>query len=475
MHRDILCKALLEHYLDDSQVHRGLLVLLPRESLKTTFTHGAFALFILLRGKHLHQRDERIQLIHHKDVMAQRNLVDLKAKLVQHPWIKEVWPEFSAPEDFGTKAAFTVPCKSLQGPKEDSVIAMGMGASFTGSHCDWQLYSDAVNEDHVDSKTVRDEAEQKYTLTRYMLNSRRGKEVMDGTRYHPNDLYGKNIKANVDGTAIYKVVCHAAIADDDALLYPTHLTRDFLEKRRQEEISRRGNDDFWWLQYQNRATSSRMIAANWDWVRHCSQSEIPPGAMRCIFVDPAWKGTDNSGEGDSASIQAWAFERRGSLTFYYLLDGFHSNDITDAEGRAFIFQLMKRYGVVSVAPEEHGGKAFKRSLSAEANTRGAYIEVLDLKSQNVNKGQRITTFLGQAQAGRVFVCKEANADLIEAFKDQFRDFPQVDHDDALDCAAYSCDPVVAERVVPYWNAFAEPWWNRKREEQEPKRTRYCAL
>lgn len=474
LHRDQFCRALLEHYLDPSREFRGLILLAPRESFKSTFTHGVFAMFILLRGKHVLGRDERIQLIHHKETQVIQNLVKLKAKFIQHRWLKEVWPEFCAEEDFGSQRSFDTPCKEPGVLTEPSVVASGMGASQTGFHCDWQLYSDAVTEDHVDSKLERDNAELRYTTSRYMLDSLRGKEVMDGTRYHPQDLYGKNLAANVSGKPIYRSLILSAISEDNVLLFPNRLSYEFLESRRQEEISRRRNDDFWYLQYQNQPRVSRLIAAQWEWIRHCKREEVPATTWRAIFVDPAWKGTANSGEGDFASIQVWAFERRGNLTFKYLLDGVHANDLTDLDGRSIIFRLMRRYGVVDVAPEEIGGRSFRESLVREAAQRGVFINVIDLKYTNVGKSQRITNFLGECQRGLVFLCDEADSDLLEHFRDEFVNFPQVDHDDALDAAAQSCDPAVAERCAPLFNSIALGGFD---DEEEPiaRRTRYCTI
>ena len=218
-----------------------------------------------------------------------------------------------------------------------------------------------------------------------------------------------------------------------------------------------------------------MIAAQWEWVQHCKQEEVPHSTYRCIVVDPAWKGTDNAGEGDSAAIGVVAMEKRGTFVYRYVLDGLVSNELTDAEGRSAIFQFMKKYGVVDVGVEEFGGKSFKQSLRNEAQTRGVWINVLDdLKLQRTNKSQRIVNFLGEAQCGRVWLCEECDYDFKEKFEEQFRDFPQLEHEDVLDALAYSCDPALSGLVVPAWNENTLPWWQRKQEESLPRRTRYCA-
>ena len=85
---------------------------------------------------------------------------------------------------------------------------------------------------------------------------------------------------------------------------------------------------------------------------------------------------------------------------------------------------------------------------------------------------------GHMQAGRVFLCEGCDPDLLGAFKDQFENFPQIEHDDALDCAGYSCDPAVNEQYVPAFDSDkgrpARPWLKPKVEPEPLRYTRYCA-
>lgn len=478
LHRDQLCRNLLDHYLSDPADYAGLIVLLQRETLKTTFDHGVLPMFISLREKHLHGYDVRIALIHHREMQAAEGASRLKAKSVQHARFKKTWPEFAADEEYGTKAQFDWPCKVAGTVQEPSILATGLGARLTGLHFDWMLYSDPVTEEHIKSKLIREEALQKYQASRFMLDSVRGKEVIDGTRYHLHDLHAKNLKAMVNGRPAYRqLIVGAGGYDDRPLTYPNRQTKEFLERRRQEEISRSGNDFLWWLQYQNIAKASTMIVADRAWLKECPLGDVPATSWRVVLVDPAWKGTKNAGEGDSASIQVWALEMRGSLILRYFLDGVHSNMLTGEDGKREIFRLMRRYGVLDVAPEERGGYSFKTSLANDAASRGTFINVIDLKTSGLGKNTRISTFLGACQRGEVFICDSVPQDVKARFLSEYDDFPQLEHDDALDCAAYSCDSALEEAYVPVFNSGAlastKPWWAQ---EPEPaRRTRYCGL
>jgi len=137
---------------------------------------------------------------------------------------------------------------------------------------------------------------------------------------------------------------------------------------------------------------------------------------------------------------------------------------------------MRQYGISDVAPEELGGKGFSSRLENEGVSRGWFTHIVTLK--NVRKEKyglsRIVGWLGVLQAGRIWLCDECDPELKEALEDQVREYPQVDHDDALDCAAYTQDPGITENYVPRFNEdMLTPQF--KKEEEEPRRTRYCQL
>ena len=77
----------------------------------------------------------------------------------------------------------------------------------------------------------------------------------------------------------------------------------------------------------------------------------------------------------------------------------------------------------------------------------------------------IVSFLGEMQSLRVFISTECDEQLKNAFLDEFEDFPQLDNDDALDAAAFTCDPAIAESYAPMFNTYAQgrQWRQRRRE------------
>ena len=206
--------------------------------------------------------------------------------------------------------------------------------------------------------------------------------------------------------------------------------------------------------------------------------DIPEGAWPVLPVDPSWKGTENWGEGDAAAGQMWFMARRGGLILRYLVDGFHSRELSSNDGEAEIFRLLQKWGCRAVAPEEYGGTTFRTQLRNAAIALGLPLQVIPLKLKQTAKGQRMCGFLKEAEAGRVFIVKDSiPPHVLSALCDQMDNYhPDMDDDDALDCAGYSCDPNIASAWAPAWNAgrskVAEAM---RRQQSEAQRTRHCGL
>ena len=139
----------------------------------------------------------------------------------------------------------------------------------------------------------------------------------------------------------------------------------------------------------------------------------------------------------------WFMARRGGLILRYLVDGFHSRELSSNDGEAEIFRLLQKWGCRAVAPEEYGGTTFRTQLRNAAIALGLPLQVIPLKLKQTAKGQRMCGFLKEAEAGRVFIVKDSiPPHVLSALCDQMDNYhPDMDDDDALDCAGYSCDQI----------------------------------
>lgn len=456
LHRDKLSAEDVRYYFAEPEETAGHLLLMMRGSYKSTFRHGVVPLWITLREFYLNNYHAKIGLIHQLEDKAISNLIRLKSKALAHPWFKSTWPEFSSDKDFGTKKELTWPCvPDVKYAAEPSIIARGIGADLTGYHFDHIFFSDLVVAKHITSQQERTMTKKRHDATMYTILS--GKPWYDGTRYHPRDLYADMIDAKDDetGESMYRVFQLKAEEEDGTLNLPHKYPKKTLDNMQRKEISRSGNDLLFHLQMNCNVYSTHAVASDIRWLRDTELLKVKRGGFRVITVEPAWKGTDTFGKGDFASIQVWNLIRKGSVIEYTLIDGVHSNSLTDDEGITNILKLARRYNVKHAAPEERGGKSFRQRLKNESLSNGWPLVVIDLQSMQTGKDQRMAAFVGQAQAGRVYVCKDCNPALRAAFIDQFGDFGQLEHDDALDGAAYVCDPVMSEYYSPHFGGYAE--------------------
>lgn len=482
LHKGELCRAFLDYYFYEPKEKgkaleriAGLLILIQRDSFKSTFNHGVFPQWVSLREKVVNDRDIRVLMLHHREEQASLNLQRLKSKSIQSKFFKDTFPEFSSELDFGTKTKFDWPCKKDGIFSEPSVFAAGLGARMTGLHFDWSFNDDLVTDEDRTSKLIRDSSLFKYRTSRYMLDTKSGKEVNTGTRYHINDLWAKlEASQHASGKKMYSFLHIQAggAGTDFSLSYPNRHTQDFLDQRRRQEVATSGNDILWWLQYQNLARADRLMATDRGWLRFVEMKELRADMARVILVDPAWKGSKNAGTGDDAAIAVIGFEKRGFLTMTYLLDLIVSDLMTSLDGENAIFQLMKQWGVTDVAVEEFAGHTFRTDLENEAASRGVYINLVDLKSKQTSKQERIMTFLRRVQAGQFHILNSCRQQ--DVFLGQYDDFPQnIDEkNDAIDVVAYSADEAIATLFAPRWNteALGDEWMPPP---PEHTRTRYC--
>lgn len=510
-HRDIICANTVEYALNDSK-DRGMLMLGPRESLKTTFQHGGAPLWFMLRNYWLLDKFVSQALIHHKDEMAWKNLDRIRLRMAHHAWFKKIWAECSAPPNtLGSKKAIRLPCAPKgEGGAEAHIEAGGMGGSLTGSHYAAIWFSDLVTEDHKNSPTLREDTLEKHTSMKYLLDRVGGRRLYDGTMYHPHDLWNTFLSSkDKKGKCIYRTVVvgagyeeareliEAGSAPDSpevisVLTLPGKWTWENMEADREEFILNVGHDDFFWAQIENKIHTERTIATNIDWLKYVEEDQIHPGGISCVFVDPAWKGTAEQGIGDYASIQVWTYERRGPIVTKTLRDGIRSNTMSPKDGMDTIFTLGRKYGCIFCAPEQTGVSGIRAMIEDECIIRGYFMQVIKLKDTFANyrkvnkaaggkKGARIMQFIAEAQAGRIYISEDCDPGVRLALESQFENYAPgaLKYDDDIDCASMTGDSAVKETVIPVNDSSGSnvPFWARgpKTEPVDQRRTRYCNL
>jgi hypothetical protein len=154
LHREILCQSVLDYYFSAPGDDSGLLILMPRDTFKSTFMHGVVPFWIALREKFVNGRNVVSAMIHQKEQQAVANLSRIRSKIVAHQWLKEFWPEASAGDSDArnTKTAVWWPWVRKGDVPEPSLMAARLGADFTGFDFHNIFCSDLVIKEHMQSR-----------------------------------------------------------------------------------------------------------------------------------------------------------------------------------------------------------------------------------------------------------------------------------------------------------------------------------
>src|SRR6185295_1213997 len=217
---------------EDAKTHQ--LVLLPRGHRKSYYAAVLCAWYIT--------RNPAITILYISSAsyLAIKQLKAIKDILTSDNYLY-YWPEM-VNEDEGKREKWTEreiavdhPKRRIEGIRDPTVFTAGLTTSITGLHCDLTIMDDVVTADNAWTEEGRNKVAQQYSLLSSIENPG-AKELIVGTRYHPNDLYGTLLDKKVQ---IYDEVGDLV---EDADLYEVFL--------RQVEDRGDGSGQFLWPRQQ---------------------------------------------------------------------------------------------------------------------------------------------------------------------------------------------------------------------------------
>jgi len=210
------CEASLEYFIGYihpkrllGNVHRELIsficnpdlpkykiVLLPRDHMKSTMA-AYWVVWMLTRNPAL-----RILYISSTANLAVKQLKFIKDILCSDAY-RALWPEMVNKEEMlrekWTEKEISVdhPLRKEEAIREPSIFTAGLTTNITGLHCDITVFDDGVVAGNAYTQEGRDKVAEQYGY----LSSVQGAvplELIVGTRYHPNDLYGNLIAREIE-------------------------------------------------------------------------------------------------------------------------------------------------------------------------------------------------------------------------------------------------------------------------------------
>ena len=211
-----------------------ILLMLPRDHLKTTWTKARIAQLLLQNP------NRRIGLFSQSPRVVRGSLRHIKSIFAQlHPIFPEIIP---APgKDYhGWEKSTDTQLTMKRDPElgyvpEDmpQITALGAGAKVTGLHLDWLFADDIISPETVTTQVQMEKSEEWWAYMQSILEPG-APTTMTGTFYHYNDLYNKIIK---EGQFPKNAIFIRPAIENGEILYRTWFTHEMLDKIRKRQGS----------------------------------------------------------------------------------------------------------------------------------------------------------------------------------------------------------------------------------------------
>ncbi len=305
--------------------------------------------------------------------------------------------------------------------------AAGVGGQIVGSGADGLIIDDPVkSREQAMSPVYRDKVDEWYENDAYTRLSPDGWVIIIATRWHEDDLCGRNAKKQADGGDEWTVlelreICEEG--DDDplgrepgAVLWPSRWPK---EKTR---TIRKTQPHVWWPQFQQRpsAATGGMYQRGWMNGRY-DPDVLPEFEMVTMVCDSAY-GEDMSA--DPTGIQVWG----ATQTHFYLLD-----DWNERVGYPSLIPALKAMYAKwhHLSPwvwieNKASGQSAIQSLRDESNIP---VRKYDPKGSKESRGQDASRYYA---AGRVLFPERR--DWVHDVIAEMCGFPGAAHDERVDCA-----------------------------------------
>lgn len=199
-----------------SRIHNRLL-LDPRGHFKTTLDIADAIQWLL------NFPDLRILFMSGTQDLAKRMVQEARYHFEQNDTMRRIFPEYCA-ASVGNASELTVPCRTRV-RREPSITISTIGSVKAGSHYDIIKYDDLVHEQNVGTPDQLQQTADAYDFTFPLLDPGGYRDVI-GTRYSPDDLYGRILAEPKGWHVLARRACktHGDGSPTEPLLFPERFT-----------------------------------------------------------------------------------------------------------------------------------------------------------------------------------------------------------------------------------------------------------
>ena len=397
-HRD-WCNALVKY--------PHILLLSPRGSYKSTVVSISYPLWLLANDHNF-----RIFIRSGTDMLAKSFLREIKGHIEHNERFQYLFGKWQTETKHWQETSIIIPRSKYM--KEVSIAVAGIGTIAVSQHYDVIIDDDIVNRQNVESSDQREKVTQAFKDD-FGLLSPNGQNVVVGTRWHNQDIYGELLE-NRD----YEHILFRAHKEDGSLLFPKVLSEEFLEGRKKDM-----GTSLYLTQYENDPRALKGVMFGREWFEIIEQAPVDIRKIR--YWDLA--ATEDTGKNNPDwTAGALLGEKNG---IYYILD------MQRLRGRPLeVENLAKQVAMIdgleiTIYIEQEGGASGKSLIDHYQREVLKGFSVHEDKKAS-SKVLRANPLSAAAEAGNVKLIKGIwNKD----FLDEIIAFPNGLHDDQIDAVS----------------------------------------
>lgn len=400
--------------------NRNLLLMMPRGTFKTSVITVGFSLQWIL-----HDPNTRVLLDSETFGKSKAFLSEIKGHLEKNDNYREVFKiihgvmpnEGRKKELLWTDSKINLACRSKP-RKEPTFFCSGADVSVNGMHFDIAICDDLHSEKNV---TTKDQIEQVITHWKliYSLLDPGCPIIVIGTRWDYNDLYQHILDNEREG---YNILIRRAINHDGSLLFPSRLTKKFLD-----DVKRKQGSRIFSAQYLNEPVDDETATFKRSYIKTIEGNELEGRPINWyLAIDPSYEGEYS----DYAAFVVAGMDYRREMYVRHIL----RQKMTYAEIIDNAFLLYNKFLPKTIILETIGAqKSIMFELGNQMRRRSSWLPLQEVKSRNKSKEERIRGLAPLYEFGHIFHVKGCpQADELEY---ELVHFPRGKHDDVIDALA----------------------------------------
>lgn len=401
----------------------GLLALIPRGTLKTTtITIGFVLQWFLLYP------ESRVLIDSETSTNSSGFLAEIKGHLEANDAYREifkavhgVYPDANS-KDKNTRwnnSAVDLACRT-KARKEASIDTGGVDTTKNSRHYDLIVSDDLHSEINTQTKEQIEKVKTHWKLSFSLLDPNCPWLVI-GTRWDFNDLYQMIIDEHLDECNV--LARRATDVDDDKLLYPGRLDRNFLDNKRKKQGAY-----IYSCQYNNEPVDAETAKFKRDYFQYRSIEEVDGLPMNWyLTIDPGGDGKNS----DFAALVLSGMDYQENIYVRYIVKA----KMTEGEIVAQTIKLYRQFTPRRVAVETiaGAGKSIILAYKTKMKELGIWLPIQYIEHRVTQKAARIEALAPKYEFGHVFHIRECPQ--LKMLEDELIKFPKAKNDDVSDALA----------------------------------------